>query len=151
MKPIDFKQSTKVLQRSSEVTDDGRSSLHVWSDGMQCVSCWKPSLSERISLVFGGKVWLGVASGSTQPPVFLSGRNVFKGASAFSRWRSFAVYVAERISGVRRALAHMERHPYDEYRFSGKMVYSLVATIIGCILGSLAYSLATKLWHIITQ
>lgn len=151
MKPIDFKQSTKVLQRSSEVTDDGRSSLHVWSDGMQCVSCWKPSLSERISLVFGGKVWLGVASGSTQPPVFLSGRNVFKGASAFSRWRSFAVYMVERASGVRRALAHMERHPYDEYRFSGKMVYSLVATIIGCVLGSLAYSLAVKLWHIITQ
>ena len=151
MKPIDFKQSTKVLQRSSEVTDDECSSLHVWSDGMQCVSCWKPSLSERISLVFGGKVWLGVASGSTQPPVFLSGKNVFKGASAFLRIRSFVVYVAERIRGVRRALAYMERHPYDEYRFSGKMVYSLVSTIIGCILGSLAYSLAAKLWHIITQ
>lgn len=151
MKPIDFKQSTKVLQRSSEVTDDWCASLHVWSDGMQCVSCWKPSLSERILLVFGGKVWLGVASGSTQPPVFLSGKNVFKGASAFSRVRSFAVYMSERISGVRRALAHMERHPYDEYRFSGKMVYSLVATIIGCVLGSLAYSLVAKLWHIIIQ
>ena len=151
MKPIDFKQSTKVLQRSSEITDDGRASLHVWSDGMQCVSCWKPSLSERISLVFGGKVWLGVASGGTQPPVFLSGKNVFNGASSFPRVRSFAVYMVERIRGVRRALAHMERHPYDEYRFSGKMVYSLVATIIGCVLGSLAYSLVVKLWHIITQ
>lgn len=151
MKPIDFKQSTKVLQRSADMTDDECASLPVWSDGTQCVSCWKPSLSERISLVFGGKVWLGVASGSTQPPVFLSGRNVFKGASVSQRVRFFAAYVAERIRGVRRALAHMERHPYDEYRFSGKMVYSLVATIIGCVLGSLAYSLATKLWHIITQ
>nr|DAN12625.1 MAG TPA: hypothetical protein [Caudoviricetes sp.] len=151
MKPIDFKQSTKVLQRSPDMTDDERASLPVWSDGMQCVSCWKPSLSERILVAFGGKVWLGVASGSTQPPVFLSGRNVFKGGSAFSRVRSLAVYMAERIRGVRRALAHMERHPYDEYRFSGKMVYSLVATIIGCVLGSLAYSLAVKLWHIITQ
>lgn len=94
---------------------------------------------------------MGVASGGTQPPVFLSGKNVFKGASAFSRVRSFVVYVAERIRGVRRALAHMERHPYDEYRFSGKMVYSLVATIIGCVLGSLAYSLVAKLWHIIIQ
>ena len=151
MKPIDFKQSMKVLQRSSEVTDDGCASLPVWSDGAQCVSCWKPSLSERISLVFGGKVWLGVASGSTQPPVFLSGKNVFKGASPFQRVRSFAVYMAERTSGVYRALAHMERHPYDEYHFSGKMVYSMVATIIGCVLGSLAYSLVAKLWHIITQ
>ena len=115
MKPVDFKQSTKVLQRSSEITDDG------------------------------------CASGSTQPPVFLSGKNLFKGASAFSRVRSFAVYMSERISGVRRALAYMERHPYDEYRFSGKMVYSMVATIIGCVLGSLAYSLVGKLWHIITQ
>ena len=136
MKPVDFKQSTKVLQRSAYMTDDECSSLHVWSDGTQCVSCWKLSLSERFSLVFGGKVWLGVASGSAQPPVFLSGGNVFKGASSFSRVRS---------------LAHIERHPYDEYRFSGKMVYSLVATIIGCVLGSLAYSLVTKLWHILTQ
>lgn len=151
MKPIDFKQSTKVLQRSPDMTDDECAALPVWSDGSQCVSCWKPSLSERISLVFGGKVWLGVASGSTQPPVFLSGRNVFKGASAFSRVRSLVVYMSERISGIRRAFAHMERHPYDEYRFSGKMVYSLVATIIGCVLGSLAYSLVAKLWHIITQ
>lgn len=151
MKPIDFKQSTKVLQRSSDITDDECASLPVWSDGMQCVSCWKPSLSERILVAFGGKVWLGVASGSTQPPVFLSGKNVFKVASSFSRVRSLAAYVAERIRGVRRALAHMERHPYDEYRFSGKMVYSLVATIIGCVLGSLAYSLTVKLWHIIAQ
>nr|DAS28192.1 MAG TPA: hypothetical protein [Caudoviricetes sp.] len=151
MKPIDFKQSTKVLQRSADMTDDECSSLPVWSDGMQCVSCWKPSLSERISLVFGGQVWLGVASGGTQPPVFLSGKNVFKGASAFTRVRSLVVYMSERISGIRRAFAHMERHPYDEYRFSGKMVYSFVATIIGCVLGSLAYSLAVKLWHIIIQ
>lgn len=151
MKPIDFKQSTKVLQRSADMTDDECSSLPVWSDGTQCVSCWKPSLSERISLVFGGKVWLGVASGSTQPPVFLSGKNVFKVASVFQRVRSFVVYMVERARGVRRALAHMERHPYDEYRFSGKMVYSLVATTIGCFLGSIGYSLVTKLWHIITQ
>lgn len=151
MKPVDFKQSTKVLQRSAYMTDDECSSLHVWSDGTQCVSCWKLSLSEWFSLVFGGKVWLGVASGSTQPPVFLSGGNVFKGASSFSRVRSLAVYMAERTRGVYRALAHIERHPYDEYRFSGKMVYSLVATIIGCVLGSLAYSLVTKLWHILTQ
>lgn len=151
MKPIDFKQSTKVLQRSSDMTDDECAALPVWSDGMQCVSCWKPSLSERISLVFGGQVWLGVASGSTQPPVFLSGKNVFKGSSAFPRARSLAVYMVERTRGVVRMLAHVDRHPYDEYRFSGKMVYSLVATIIGCVLGSLAYSLAVKLWHIITQ
>lgn len=151
MTPIDFKQSTKVLQRSADMTDDECSSLHVWSDGTQCISCWKPSLSERISLVFGGKVWLGVASGGTQPPVFVSGKNVFKGASPFPRVRSFAVYMVERTRGIARMLAHVDRHPYDEYRFSGKMVYSLVATIIGCILGSLAYSLAIKMWHIITQ
>lgn len=151
MKPIYFKQSTKVLQRSSEITDDGCASLHVWSDGMQCMSCWKPSLSERISLVFGGKVWLGVASGSTQPPVFLSGRNVFKGASAFPRMRSFAVSMVDRTRGVVRMLAHVDRHPYYEYRFSGKMVSSLVSTIIGCVLGSVAYSLVIKLWNIITQ
>lgn len=77
MKPIDFKQSTKVLQKPSTMTDNECASLHVWSDGNQCVSCWKPTFKERLNILFGGKVWLGVLSGGTQPPVFVSGLNVF--------------------------------------------------------------------------
>lgn len=38
MKPINFKEATKVLQRPSTMTDAECASLHVWSDGKQCVS-----------------------------------------------------------------------------------------------------------------
>lgn len=72
MKPIYFPQSTKELQKN------GCLPLPVWSDGKQCVSCWKPTFIERLKILFTGKVWLGVVSGTTQPPVFVSGVPVFE-------------------------------------------------------------------------
>ena len=77
MKPIDFAQSTKVLQRPSTMTESECQSLPVWNDGKQCVSCWKTTFKERLNILFTGKVWLGVHSGKTQPPVFVSGESVF--------------------------------------------------------------------------
>ncbi|NDV63774.1 hypothetical protein D0T60_00675 [Bacteroides sp. 224] len=59
------------------MTDEECSPLHVWSDGTQCVSCWKPSFIERLKILFTGKIWLGVVSGITQPPVYVSGESVF--------------------------------------------------------------------------
>ena len=52
MKPIKFKEATKVLQRPATMTDAECASLHVWSDGKQCVSCWKPSFMERVRILF---------------------------------------------------------------------------------------------------
>ncbi len=89
MKPIDFPQSTKVLQRPLSMTEDECASLHVWSDGKQCVSCWKPSFIERVKIMFTGKVYLGVLSGKTQPPVFMSGENVFAVNSFKARFSAF--------------------------------------------------------------
>ena len=77
MKPINFKEATKVLQRPSTMTDAECASIHVWSDGKQCVSCWKPSVLERVRILFGGKVYLGVKGGGTQPPVFVTGECPF--------------------------------------------------------------------------
>lgn len=77
MKPIKFKEATKVLQRPATMTDAECASLHVWSDGKQCISCWKPSIKERVRILFFGNVYLGVLSGSTQPPVFVSGAYPF--------------------------------------------------------------------------
>ena len=97
MKPIDFKQSTKVLQRPSTMAESECQSLPVWSDGKQCVSCWKPTIRERFMIAFGGKVWLGVMSGKTQPPVFVSGEKVFVTASIKSRLLTFWYEARERI------------------------------------------------------
>ena len=92
MKPIDFQQSTKVLSES------GCSELPVWCDGKQCVSCWKPSIKERIKILLGGNVWLGVMSGKTQPPVFVAGERVFAKTPFFARFRAFWIEVVEKLS-----------------------------------------------------
>lgn len=79
MKAIEFRESTKVSKGVN-----GNIDLHYWSDSRQCISCWRPTFKERLSILLTGKVWLGVMSGKTQPPVFVSGISVFK---SYSRWQ----------------------------------------------------------------
>lgn len=73
MKPSNFKEATKTLQKPENMTDKECAPLSVYSDGKICVSCWKPSWKERLSILVFGKVWLGVLSGQTQPPVWIDG------------------------------------------------------------------------------
>lgn len=142
MKPIDFRQSTKVLQKPATMTDKECASLHVWSDGRQCVSCWKPTLGERLRVAFGGKVWLGVASGGTQPPVFVSGENVFNRVSMIDRAKAFTMSFVEWIKSnmLRRS------RTYDERSISGRMASSFFGAFIGYIAGSIIWALIVDLW-----
>lgn len=71
MKPIKFKQANRELQGPKLMTDDECRNLWVFTDDTECVSCWKLSFKERIRALIYGKVWLGVLSGNTQPPVWL--------------------------------------------------------------------------------
>lgn len=71
MKPQNFKHSTGTLQPSGARYSENVSEvepLPVWSDGEQCVSLWRPSLRERLSVLLFGRVWLALLSGTTQPP-----------------------------------------------------------------------------------
>lgn len=79
------------------MTDKECASLHVWSDGNQCVSCWKPTFKERLNILFGGKVWLGVLSGKTQPPVFVSGEQIFYKPNFMARLRAFFSVIWQRL------------------------------------------------------
>lgn len=97
MKPINFPQATKVLQRPSKMTEKECHSLHVWNDGRQCVSCWRPTITERFKIFFGGNVWLGVLSGKTQPPVFIEGDNVFNNLPFLCRLKGFILETKESI------------------------------------------------------
>ena len=89
MKPINFPQAAKVLQKPSDMTDKECLPLPVWCDGKQCISCWKPTLIERLKILFTGKMWIGVLSGNTQPPIFISGENVFVKPSIKARFCAF--------------------------------------------------------------
>lgn len=79
MKAIKFKYANRNLLKPQSMTDEECSSLWVFTDGKQCVSCWKLNWKERLSALFFGKIWLGVLSGATQPPVWLdSTRTIFE-------------------------------------------------------------------------
>lgn len=72
MKPIKFEESNKTLLKPSSMTDEECSSLPVFTDGRQCISCWRLTWMERLSALLFGRVWLCVLSGHTQPPVWLA-------------------------------------------------------------------------------
>lgn len=117
MKPTDFKQSTKVLQRPSTMAESECQSLPVWCDGKQCVSAWKPSIRERLNILFGGKVWLGVLSGNTQPPVFISGETVFAKASIKARIKAFFIEVKENIIDAFKSVRECAKEPDKRNHF----------------------------------
>lgn len=72
MKPIKFEQANKNLLKPESMTDEECSSLWVYNDGRECISCWRLTWKERIKALLFGRVWLSVLSGRTQPPVWLT-------------------------------------------------------------------------------
>lgn len=64
MIPVKFPEANRELTGSHR-------SLWVYTDGKQCISCWKLSWKQRLKALLFGKVWLSVLSGGTQPPVWL--------------------------------------------------------------------------------
>jgi len=70
MKPIDFKEKTKVLVKPRSMTDKECGSLAIWNEDKEvCISCWKGTLKDKLRFLFTGKIWLHVWFGETQPPV----------------------------------------------------------------------------------
>lgn len=75
MKPIFFKESTIELKKPESMTEEECGSLYVHqSDEGTCISCWTVSFWKRVAFLFHGKIWLGVYSENTQPPVWLDCR-----------------------------------------------------------------------------
>lgn len=80
MKPVTFKQSNTTLGggpgdrfgTAEDVVD-----LAVYRNESEIISCWRPSLRERLVILFRGRVWLRVSTPTTHPPVCLEGRNPF--------------------------------------------------------------------------
>ena len=79
MKPIKFKQANKNLLKPESMTDEECKSLWVYTDGEQCISCWKLTFKDRIKALVFGNVWISVLSGQTQPPIWLdANKTVFR-------------------------------------------------------------------------
>ncbi len=79
MTPTNFKEANRTLNKPESMTDEECSSLRVFTDGRQCISCWRMTWKERLEALLFGRLWLSVLSGRTQPPVWVScARTVFQ-------------------------------------------------------------------------
>lgn len=76
MKPTTFPQAIKTLMPPSGVANHVKQ-MPVYTNGETVVSRWKPTFADRLRILFGAPVWLGVLSGDTQPPVWLDTENPF--------------------------------------------------------------------------
>lgn len=82
MKPIAFTEQTVVLQpnpNQMEIDDLPVGTLPIFTDGNQVISCWGLTFWERLRVLWFGKIWLGVHSGHTQPPVWLAAERTMFG------------------------------------------------------------------------
>jgi len=95
MNPIEFNEQNKVLLKPESMTDEECKSLPVFSNGDECVSCWQLSDEEIEKLKETKCVWLGVLSGSTQPPVFLSVDYPFETRKNNGKWKIFIIDLDE--------------------------------------------------------
>lgn len=67
-----FPEVNRALGKPANMSDAECGTLPVYTDGRMCVSCWLPNEQEREAIAAGLPVWLGVHSGHSQPPVFVS-------------------------------------------------------------------------------
>lgn len=77
MRPVDFPERNKVLQKPKGVTDEECFDLEIYTNGHVCVSVWDLNKEELELIQKTGKVYLQIWSGQTQPPVLLSVESPF--------------------------------------------------------------------------
>lgn len=79
MIPINFPESN-VEMRGDHIEIDGHKvgNLRVWcgDDKEKYISCWRPSFTERVKLLFTGKLWCTFHQ-STFPPTSIEVENPF--------------------------------------------------------------------------
>ena len=106
MKPIVFRESNKSLGAPEKWDPEEHgecATLHVWTDGDQCISCWRPSWRERLSILFRGHVWMYVFGGNaTQPPVWVLGKRSPFCSTDTPLWRRLIERCSRLVAKVRR-------------------------------------------------
>lgn len=136
MEPIDFKQSNMTLTAPGAMPDCG--DLPVYTDGKQCVSCWKMSFKERIKVLFTGRVWLGVIGHRTQPPVWLNGNKPFIEPTIKDEVRAFffnlAAFLREGGQTIKEIAKAIKNEPDKRKHCIAGMIMAFVAGMVAEIL-----------------
>lgn len=95
MEPSAFREANRNLTPPADWDrdkDGDCGDLPTFTDGHTCISRWRLSWRERLTVLLSGAVWLGVLSGHTQPPVWIAARKPFarrEQPSARERWLAF--------------------------------------------------------------
>ena len=76
LKPVPFKEANREL--SPLMYAKNHKGIQVFTDGEQCISRWKLTLRQRLSVLIFGRMWLGIRSGYSMPGAWLDcGRTCF--------------------------------------------------------------------------
>jgi len=79
---IDFLGSNKTLGVAEEMQHNV-SPLRVYSNGTSCISCWQLSEAELQEIIdSGGKLFISVMFGPTQPPVYVGSESMVREVNA---------------------------------------------------------------------
>jgi|GEM_PF-2778285 len=71
--PIKFPEANAVLEKPANMTEEECHSLPILRKDGQCISMWKLSPEELVSVNITHCVCVGVLSGHTQPPIWVEG------------------------------------------------------------------------------
>jgi hypothetical protein len=69
--PIEFEGANTVL--GAPVGAENVEAMHVFRNGICCVSCWVLSPEEMAEVAYTGRIFITVLAGKTQPPIFAGG------------------------------------------------------------------------------
>lgn len=142
MKPIDFPQSTKVLQKPEDMFDADCKPLPVWSDGKQCVSCWRPTFKRTCPHLVHGQ---GVVGRKCR--IFATARlpdreNPFVMPPFFARVRLWLEdgwdNIKEAAKAVRSAAKERDKRIHFVCGFLISLVVGFFLPILGLFAGSVA-------------
>ena len=76
--PVDFKGANKNLTKPKGADDLQCSSLPVFSNGINCVSCWELTDEDLITIAQDRRIYVSVWSGQTQPPIAVGNEHVIR-------------------------------------------------------------------------
>lgn len=70
-KPVDWYGKNKILKAPKGTTEEQVQDLHIFSNGVVCVSRWQLSEEALKEINETGCIFVSLISGNTQPPLFV--------------------------------------------------------------------------------
>lgn len=72
MKPLKFKEAHIELNKPASMSAEECGGLWVHrSNQGESISVWTATFWQRVKFLFHGRIWIGVLSGYSQPPIWL--------------------------------------------------------------------------------